>query len=282
MTQFPPDYPVEYIEWKVRFFGRDFIVTPDVLIPRLETESLVRRARIILKMMKGKIMDSKEKGIIAKNRGLGMETVWVRWKKEEWWATRTSFSIPNGFGTFATKSTENGVWKKIIIVDIGCGSGIIGTSLADLADEVIFLDISPAALEIAERNFHTHFPDKEAEFIVSDLLTNTPTLQHSNILFVTNLPYIRDEDWQHMSADTVHEPRLALFGGEKTGFELYEKLFQELDALQLPTSNFQLLFEFWFDQREVAEEVVKKYPHWEYSFFADYAGVERFGEITFR
>ena len=77
------DYPEEYITGKVIFFGREFHVTPDVLIPRLETESLVRRAR-------------------EAQKNLNFEC----------------------------------------IVDIGCGSGIIGTSLADLVDEVIFLDIS--------------------------------------------------------------------------------------------------------------------------------------------
>ncbi len=93
----------------MHFFGRDFIVTPDVLIPRLETECLVRRARQLLQ-------------------------------------------------------------PKTIVVDIGCGSGIIGTSVADLADEVIFLDISPEALTITEKNFRLHFPEKKAQFIVSDLL----------------------------------------------------------------------------------------------------------------
>ena len=76
-----------------------------------------------------------------------------------------------------------------------------------------------------------------------------------------------------MSADTVHEPKLALFGGEKTGFELYEQLFEQFLNTDI---FFSCIFEFGFDQRDVAEEVLKKYPQWEYSFFADYAGVERF------
>ena len=223
----PENYPIEYIEWKVTFFGRDFIVTPDVLIPRLETEVLVRRARTLL-----------------------------QWQ------------------------------SKTIVVDIGCGSGIIGTSVADLADEVIFLDISPEALAVTEANFRVHFPEKKAQFIVSDLLSALPISYllspTASLLFLTNLPYIKADDWIHMSADTVHEPRLALFWWEQTGFEMYERLFTQFSWLQtLQHSNTPtLLFEFGFDQREVAEIILKKYPQWEYSFFADYAGIERFGEVA--
>lgn len=154
---------------------------------------------------------------------------------------------------------------------------------------MIFLDVSPAALQIAEKNFRTYFPDKKAQFIVSDLLENLPDkIQNpeSRILFLTNLPYIKNEDWIHMSEDTIHEPKLALFGGEKTGFELYERLFKQLSALPPSLSGEGLgvrrcIFEFGFDQREVAESIVKQYPEWNYEFFADYAGIERFGEIVF-
>jgi methylase of polypeptide subunit release factors len=285
MILLPPDYPEEYLMWKTTFFGRDFVVTPDVLIPRLETESLVRRARQVLqwtmKNNQRKIDNNSKMGV------RGEDTVWTKMKiawndeqsQEEWvWLP------PETFGTFGYKSTENDVWKKIIILDIGCGSGIIGTSVADLADEVIFLDISPIALKVAEKNFRTHFPDKKAQFIVSDLLSALPTSYllppTSSILFVTNLPYIRDEDWKNMSADTVHEPKLALFGGEKTGFEMYERLFEQLNSMHYVLCTMHCIYEFWFDQREFAEEVVRRYPHWEYSFFTDYAGIERFGEVN--
>jgi methylase of polypeptide subunit release factors len=100
------------------------------------------------------------------------------------------------------------------------------------------------------------------------------------ILFLTNLPYIKAEDWIHMSADTIHEPRLALFGWEQTGFEMYERLFEQLSPLPtLQHSKFlTLIFEFGFDQREIAKRVLDWYP-WQYSFFADYSGIERFGEV---
>jgi len=166
MTSSLEHYPQEYLDKKVTFFGRDFLVTPDVLIPRLETESLVRRAREIL----------------AKS-------------------------------------------PPTTVIDVGTGSGIIGTSIAHLAEEIIFLDISPRALEVAQKNFSQFFPDKKSLFIVSDLLENLPPQEGKHILMLANLPYVRHDDWENMSPDTRHEPRLALFGGKNTGFELYERFF---------------------------------------------------------
>jgi methylase of polypeptide subunit release factors len=153
---------------------------------------------------------------------------------------------------------------------------------------------------VTEQNFRSHFPEKRAQFIVSDLLDKLPLQREYReagrdlvsekksplppftkgvtTLFLTNLPYIRSEDWIHMSADTVHEPRLALFGGELTGFEMYERLFAQIAELEL--THFQLLCEFGFDQREIAESVLRGYPQWQASFFADYAGIERFAEVS--
>ena len=79
-----------------------------------------------------------------------------------------------------------------------------------------------------------------------------------------------------MSADTHFEPELALFGGEKTGFEIYERLFTQLSVINYPVS---IIIEFGFDQREIAEKIIREYG-WEYEFFADHAGVERFCEIN--
>lgn len=167
-----------------------------------------------------------------------------------------------------------------IIVDIGSGSGIIGTSLADLADEIYFIDISADALEVAKKNFYHNFADKEANFVISNLLENLNLDNKKELIFVSNLPYIKNNDWQNMSEDTIFEPKLALFGGEKTGFELYEKLF-----FQLKEKNFsgKIFIEFGFDQKEIAKNFLEKnFKQWKAEFFSDYAGIIRFAEIDLK
>lgn len=48
MKKIPQNFPEEYAIGHTIFFGKKFLINENVLIPRLETESLVRRARQIL------------------------------------------------------------------------------------------------------------------------------------------------------------------------------------------------------------------------------------------
>lgn len=48
---------------------------------------------------------------VMNSEGSGWETVLVGWNTENWWAERTSFSSPDSFGTFSTKSTESTITK---------------------------------------------------------------------------------------------------------------------------------------------------------------------------
>lgn len=86
-----------------------------------------------------------------------------------------------------------------------------------------------------------------------------------------------------MSSDTVHEPRLALFGGAETGFELYEKLFSQIpDFLKKYTpKSLTILAEMGEDQEAIATEILTSYG-WKFSFFADCFGIRRFIKIEIR
>lgn len=220
-NNFPPNFPQEYQLGFVEFLGKKFIVNQDVLIPRLETEVLIKRVRNFLKDKK----------------------------------------------------------SPKIVVDIGCGSGIIGTSIADIADEIFFIDISDKALDIARKNFYLNFKNiwnKKIHFLLSDLLTNFDFDKKNNICFVANLPYIKNNDWINMSEDTVFEPKIALFGWEKTWFELYEKLFDDINRRGF---SWNIFAEFGFDQLQVAQNFLQKFSNWKTDFFDDYAGILRFVEI---
>jgi release factor glutamine methyltransferase len=218
-TSLDEHYPIEYKDGLVVFFGKTFTVTPDVLIPRLETEGLVRRVRSILR-------------------------------------TRHIYTL----------------------IDIGTWSGIIPTSCADLVQKILCVDLSPQALQVAEKNFCSYFYDKEVNFVQSDLLASLSLdTFHWDLCITANLPYIRAEDWEHMSLDTRYEPRMALFGWEMTGFELYEVFFEQLANWWYPYARY-VVIEFGFDQQNIADDILKKYP-WQVIFFPDYAGIERFAEI---
>ena len=84
-----------------------------------------------------------------------------------------------------------------------------------------------------------------------------------------------------MSADTAYEPRIALFGGGGTGFEMYERLFAEVEALweYVRPEWLGLLIEIGYDQSEIARTRVER-RGWAYEILRDPAGIERTVSIT--
>jgi len=218
-------YPQEYLDGKVEFFYLDFFVNEHVLIPRFETESLVRK---VLQDMKNAPVD--------------------------------------------------------YVIDIGTGSGIIPVCLGKNTklEHITAIDISPEALNIAKKNADHHgvHIDFQLSNLFSYFLENPSLLSQKNIIVTANLPYIKNDDWEHMSDDTRHEPKLALFGGKTTGFEMYEILFEQLHEFTSLSSVRSLTFymEMGYDQSELALAECKKY-HWSCELFADPANIPRFAKI---
>ena len=97
------------------------------------------------------------------------------------------------------------------VLDIGTGSGAIAISLAKLVkeSEVVAVDISPAALEIAQRNAERL--GAKVEFVEADALGDLSRLGEFDII-VSNPPYIPQSDIVDMRKNVVDfEPHTALF-----------------------------------------------------------------------
>ncbi|GJL79143.1 MAG: release factor glutamine methyltransferase [Nitrospinaceae bacterium] len=163
--------PVAYILGRREFWGLDFRVTPDVLVPRWETEILIEQ---FLK-----------------------------------WTRSTAFSEP------------------LRILDIGTGSGNIAIVAArEIPDaEVTAVDISPAALEVAQTNAWVHEVASRIRFVRGDLFSCD--LFGSFHAILSNPPYIEDKQMPSLMPDIInYEPRQALDGGEQ-GLDCYKRILSE-------------------------------------------------------
>jgi len=166
-------------------------------------------------------------------------------------------------------------WSAIIWISIEKESGI---------DHVYWLEKSASASKVARSNIALH--DSKMKLIKSDLLSHffkekeLYDFKGKNVLFVANLPYIKNEDWINMSEDTVSEPKMALFWWPISGFELYEKFFRQLFRFK-DCFWIQKIFsisEIWFDQKDVAQDYFKKI--WlEVAFLKDLRWIDRFINI---
>ena len=205
--------PTQHLTGKQEFWGLEFEVTPDVLIPRPETEHVIEVAldRLALRDLRA------EKSQIMSGEGL-------------------------------------------LIADVGTGSGCIAIALAkELPEANLYaLDISHAALAVAQRNAARLGFSSRITFLESNLLENLsalgaqhatslhgtesamqraqksptsddqpPLTSHRSPLFdliVSNPPYIGRHEAATLAREVRdHEPAIALFGGEE-GYELYADL----------------------------------------------------------
>ena len=111
--------------------------------------------------------------------------------------------------------------KPLSILDVGTGSGCLAITLKLEIPEaqVVALDISPEALEIAQKNAKKLGAD--VEFRQSDLCSALKEDEKFDLI-VANLPYV-DRSWEWLSPELQYEPELALYAREG-GLELIKRL----------------------------------------------------------
>ncbi len=117
------------------------------------------------------------------------------------------------------------------LLDMGCGSGVLGLSLAAArpAWRVTLADVSPDALALARENakgLQIH----NAAFVESDLFQS---LEGPFDAIVANLPYVPEAERPTLAREVLHDPAIALFGGPD-GMELIRRFIPEAASRLAP------------------------------------------------
>ncbi len=104
-----------------------------------------------------------------------------------------------------------------VAVEIGCGTGIIGCSLAAELPRLAVhaTDINPLAVDLAGRNAHLLGVEARVHLYQGSRFDPLPKhLQGQVDLLVSNPPYIRHDDIEGLPEDVKgHDPHTALDGG---------------------------------------------------------------------
>lgn len=180
--------PIAYITGLREFYGRDFIITPHVLVPRPCTEALVESMLQLLKNPR----------VVSDSREIDTEiSVW-----RHCWKTPI---------------------EDCTIIDVGCGSGVLAGTLAkELPNNpIIALDIDPAAIECTKLNCKQLNVKKQVECRLGDCLEPIQSYNKSFII-ISNPPYIPIDGYV-TPAVRAYEPHHALFS-EHNGTSVLQKI----------------------------------------------------------
>jgi release factor glutamine methyltransferase len=232
--------PVAYIRGLKEFFGLAFEVDRRALIPRPETERLVELA--LAEIMRR---------LAAVGRGPGTGRPPLR------------------------------------VADVGTGSGAVAVALAvELrkrraaeAVDIVAIDVSPDALDLARENAVGHAVADHVSFALGDLLPDASLIVGPPYdVVVANLPYVRDDAMAELPVATTFEPALALDGGAD-GLAVIERLLGLLPEALLEGGIATL--EIGADQGEsIVAVVARVLPGWSCVVEPDLAGLPRVALVT--
>jgi len=125
------------------------------------------------------------------------------------------------------------------IAELGTGSGCIAVTLArELSDvQVVAVDCSAAALEVAARNARTHAVDARVHLALGSW---ADALHEPVQMIVSNPPYVTRGELAAVARDVRdHEPQLALDGGDD-GLDAYRALLASLPGKLDPGASLLL------------------------------------------
>lgn len=179
---------------------------------------------------------------------------------------------------FALNMVEHKIGMKVL--DMGCGSGIIGITLAlellDHRPEVVMADISEDALSLTLENA-TSLGAKVKTYR-SDLFSAWQQQEEHAVippsgfnLVLANLPYVPDHE--QLAPEVLHDPATALYGGPD-GLDIVRRFLAEL-RLHLAPDGLVML-EVGHDQGAATCAIMQELGYERVSVLTDMSGKARF------
>ena len=159
--------------------------------------------------------------------------------------------------------------KRILILDIGTGSGCILISLlSELKNSKgIGVDISKKALIIAKKNLKKHRMNSQIRFLNKPL--DSKFYQKFDLI-VSNPPYIKSSEIKNLREDIKkYEPRIALDGGND-GLDLIKKVIYKTKyilkvkgmlALEIGNEQFKKVSKILIKNNFKIEHIIKDYKN---------------------
>lgn len=169
------------------------------------------------------------------------------------------------------KLTQKQANQALKVVDVGTGTGAIAISLKDKRPtwQVCAVDLSSAALEVAQENAQQI--GVALEFVLSDCLEE---VAGPIDVLISNPPYISQDEYELMDVSVREfEPKMALFA-ENNGLAIYEKLAQQ--APSKLGKDGKIFLEIGFMQGPAVKEIFQAaFPKKQVSIHQDLFGNDR-------
>ena len=163
--------------------------------------------------------------------------------------------------------------QKLNILDLCCGSGAIGLTLAKYIEKpckVTLVDISTKALKITEKNQAKLQVEKNTIITKSNMFRDLKTENKFDII-VSNPPYIKTGDLINLDDGVKkYDPKLALNGGVD-GLKFYKSIAK--NAKNYLTEKGFVFLEIGFDQAKEVQSLFEE--NFEVTCYKDYSKNDR-------